>query len=294
MSESIEHTGANEVVVGIDGSSNATDAARWAAAEAECRGVPLRLVHALHLPNGAAIPLEPAEYAERARAEGRKLLASAQAALTDAFPGLTIVTGLSDLSAARTLSVLSTDAALLVTGTRGHGGFAGMLLGSVSRKLAAHSHSPLVVVRGEHNEQELEKVVVGIEPDEPQAAIRYAFAAAERYGAVLHAVRAWYPYSTYASPTGVYLADFDEVRNDERRDVEKLIAPFRNEFPDVKIEISATRGNPVPNLAEAARGARLLVLGAHRHRGPLSVGAGYVVGGLLAHCPTPVAIVPTH
>ena len=54
------------------------------------------------------------------------------------------------------------------------------------------------------------------------------------------------------------------------------------------------RGNPVPLLIEAAHDTRLLVVGAHRHHGPLAVGAGYVVEGLLAHSPTPVAVVPTY
>ena len=45
--------------------------------------------------------------------------------------------------------------------------------------------------------------------------------------------------------------------------------------------------------SEAANGARLLVLAAHRHRAPLSVGAGYAVDGLIAHSPTPLAIIPS-
>jgi nucleotide-binding universal stress UspA family protein len=182
----------------------------------------------------------------------------------------------------------------VVTGTRGHGGFTGMLLGSVSRRLAAHTHSPLVVVRGYQSEDVLDEVVLGVGPGQPAEAIRYAFDAAQRFGAVLHAVRAWSPRPSYAAPTGPFFGDFEEARQQERQAVDDLLSPFRSSYPSVKTEITAARGNAVPILIETARDTRLIVVGAHRHHGPLSVGAGYVVEGLLAHCPTPVAVVPTH
>jgi nucleotide-binding universal stress UspA family protein len=196
------------------------------------------------------------------------------------------------MSPARALTELSGQAVLVVTGTRGHGGFAGMLVGSVSRKLAAHSRCPLVVVRGDRPTETLDEVVLGIEPEQDAAPIRYAFEAAARYGALLHAVRVWHPHSLYSSVAGGYYEELDQIRADEIRTVESLLAPFVAEHPKVKIEISAGRGNTVPVLIEAARGTRLLVVGAHRHRGPLGVGAGYVVDGLTAHSTTPVAAVP--
>jgi nucleotide-binding universal stress UspA family protein len=293
MTENNEET-TRRVIVGVDGSENSTRAAGWAAREAVGRRVPLTVVHALHLPDGAALTLEPVEHAQRRREEGRKLLDLVARDLRADFPDLEIETELSELSAARTLGTLSLESALVVTGTRGHGGFAGMLLGSVSRKLAVHTHSPLVVVRGDQPESLLDEVVVGVEPGESTDAIRYAFDAAQRYGAVLHAVRAWWPRSTYTGPMGTNFSDFAQIRTQEREAVEHRIDPFRTAFPGVKVEITATRGNPVPVLIEAARDTRLLVVGTHRHYGPLSVGAGYVVDGLLAHSPTPVAVVPTH
>jgi nucleotide-binding universal stress UspA family protein len=111
---------------------------------------------------------------------------------------------------------------------------------------------------------------------------------------VSHAYGAAFDNPTYSGPPGTYFSDFTEIRNEERRAVEHLLSPCRSSFPGVRIEITAARGNPVPILIEAARDTRLLVVGAHRHRGPLSVGAGYTVDALLAHCPTPVAVVPTH
>jgi nucleotide-binding universal stress UspA family protein len=51
-------------------------------------------------------------------------------------------------------------------------------------------------------------------------------------------------------------------------------------------------GNAVTTLIAASTGARLAVLGVHHHHGPLSIGAGYVVQGVLSHARTPVAVVP--
>jgi len=71
-----------------------------------------------------------------------------------------------------------------------------------------------------------------------------------------------------------------------------LLKSVREDYPEVKASTYVMGGNVVPILVGAALGARLVVVGAHRHLGLLSMGAGYVVQGLLAHSPTPVAVVP--
>ncbi|HTJ70917.1 MAG TPA: universal stress protein [Actinospica sp.] len=279
------------VVVGVDRSENAAGAARWAAQEALSRGAPLTVVHAVHPPR---ISATTPDSARRTRENGGRLLERIAADLRTDFPKLRVDVELSDLPAARALHTLSLESAVVVTGTRGHGGFAGMLLGSVSRKLAAHTHSPLVVVPGYGFEFErvLNKVVLGVEAGQEQSAIRYAFAAAQRYGAVLHAVRAWPPDTASSTPMNTRLAEIARIRGDEREAVEGLLAPFRSSFPDVKVKISAVRGSPVPVLIEEAWDSRLLVVGAHHRHGALSVGAGHVIEMLLARSPTPVAVVP--
>ena len=76
-------------------------------------------------------------------------------------------------------------------------------------------------------------------------------------------------------------------------EAEHTVHELQSEYPNVELRVVAAEGNAVPELVHAAQGARLLVVGAHRHRGPLSVGAGYVVDGVLAHSTSPVAVVPT-
>jgi nucleotide-binding universal stress UspA family protein len=278
------------VVVGVDNSQNASFAADWAAREALARSMPLTLVHALSLPDVSV--LEPAEYALHSRLVGAEVLDHIAERLRTQYPRLPVDTLLSDRSAAHELHELSRHCALVVTGTRGHGGYPGMSLGSVSRKLAAHARCPLVVVRGELSPgSPMNDVVVGVEPGQADAPLEYAFAAAARYGAPLHAVRAWWP-RRLRTVAGGFSDDLAKLHTAETEEVEKLLEPFRTSFPQVDVGVMAWRGNAVPILVEAAADTRLLVVGAHRHRGPLAVGAGYVVDGVLAHCPAPVAVVP--
>lgn len=290
MAENRHAETSDRIVVGVDGSENAMRAAEWAAREAAARGAPLMLLHAIKTPE--VYSLEPSDRVSRMRGEGGALLNHISERLRAQFPDLHLTTEVSDLTAAQALIGLSGNASLVVSGTRGYGGFAGMMVGSTSRKLAMHAHCPLVVVRDGLSTESLEEVVVGVEPDQDVVPIRYAFAAAARYGAVLHAVRVWHPHAEYSSVAEGYCEDLAATRADEIEAVNKLLGPVASSHPEVRIEVSAGRGNTVPVLIEAARGTRLLVVGAHRHRGPLAVGAGYVVDGLLAHAVTPVAVVP--
>jgi nucleotide-binding universal stress UspA family protein len=132
--------------------------------------------------------------------------------------------------------------------------------------------------------------VLGIEPDQAEAPIRFAFATAAKVGATVSAIRAWAPSAAYA---GYYVADAIEGHEEtEAAEVAELLKAVREDYPQVEVSTHVMLGNPVSALITAALNSRLVVIGAHRHRGPLSVGVGYVVQGLLSHSLTPVAVVP--
>jgi nucleotide-binding universal stress UspA family protein len=278
------------IIVGVDSSDNATRAAAWAAREATDRALPLHLVHALDFPATAGL-IAPEGYLQAGFAAGDKLLHRVSQALTEQYPALAITTETSELGAAETLVALSRGAELVVTGTRGHGGFAGLLLGSVSLRLASHAHCPVVVVRGEQPGDPVSEIVLGVEPHESDAPIRFAFASAEKLGVHLRVVRAWWPLPSYS---GYSYASFDMPArtSEEQAEIADLLKGAREAYPNVPVITDVVRGNAVPTLIESSRGSRLLVVGAHRHHGPLSMGAGYVVQGLLAHSTAPVAVVP--
>jgi nucleotide-binding universal stress UspA family protein len=137
------------VVVGVDESEHAAQAARWAADEAAERGYELALVYAQNFPHqsalASAIPFE--DVRDRARRHGEELLEKVRGPLASAHPDLVITTETTELGAAESLVELSEQARLVVTGSRGHGGFTGLALGSVSQKVASHAHCPVVIVR---------------------------------------------------------------------------------------------------------------------------------------------------
>jgi len=137
------------IVVGVDDSDNAAEAARWAADEAAAHGCELHLIYGLNFPAQAAlfsaVPFE--ETRERAFKLGDELLARVSAPLAAAHPDLAITAEVAETGAAEVLVERSKDARLVVTGSRGHGGFTGLMLGSVSLKVATHAHCPVVIIR---------------------------------------------------------------------------------------------------------------------------------------------------
>jgi nucleotide-binding universal stress UspA family protein len=137
------------IVVGIDGSQGSEAALRFAAREAELRSVPLRAVSAWYVPSGVyAGGFVPTVDSLDYRTWQRE---TAERQLGDVLGGdraeveLVVTEG----SPAAVLLDESEAAELLVVGSRGHGGFAGLLLGSVSQQCAAHARCPVVIVRGD-------------------------------------------------------------------------------------------------------------------------------------------------
>lgn len=139
--------GHNRVVVGVDGSRSSRQALEWAFNEARLRGDTLEAVIAWHVPAQLAYPGAPTGLFDFAEAATQTLDRELDAVLE---PGTTgVLRRVEQGQAAHVLVEASRDAELLVVGSRGHGEFAGMLLGSVSQHCTAHAHCPVVVVRGD-------------------------------------------------------------------------------------------------------------------------------------------------
>ncbi|HWG12041.1 MAG TPA: universal stress protein [Streptosporangiaceae bacterium] len=135
------------IVVGVDGSPSSVHALEWAIHQAELTGDVIDAVNAWHFPNDYGMPVGDlpdfaglgAEILDKAIAEARN--ATGQAA-AEIHPH--VVEG----NPAQALLDLAKGADLLVVGSRGHGGFTGALLGSVSQHVVHHAPCPVVVVRG--------------------------------------------------------------------------------------------------------------------------------------------------
>ena len=142
-------TAAQRIVIGVDGSKQSIQALRWAARLAAGTGARLDAVLAWEYPmisgwGSAAVPLT-----YDLKADMEKVLTDAvdTAYGADRPPNLTLT--VLEGHPARLLIERSADALMLVVGSRGHGGFTGLLLGSISANVAEHAHCPVLVVHGD-------------------------------------------------------------------------------------------------------------------------------------------------
>jgi nucleotide-binding universal stress UspA family protein len=136
----------DRVIVGVDGSDGARAALRWANAEAQAWRVPLVAVWAwefspLVVATDAPVELDRLEEANR-QGLHKVLVEELGVERADAVEGQ-VVEG----HPVRALLDASTDTDLLVVGSRGFGGFKGLLLGSVSQQVVHHAACPVTIVR---------------------------------------------------------------------------------------------------------------------------------------------------
>ena len=271
------------VIAGTDGSRESVRAVEWAAREATTHGTSLRIVAVPALP-----PRMSPNPATRETVAGMiehamtRALAEAAARAAECEPELAIETQLLAGSPATALVDCAGDAAMLVVGSRGAGGFSAMILGSVSRYVATHASCPVVVAREETMAAHRE-VVAGVrDPAQSAAALGFAFDEAALRKARLVAVHAWSP---------AFLGGGGTQAEEEDR-METLLAPWREKYPDVEVSYEVVHAHPGRVLAGASARADLVVLGRHVPGEPHAPGVGSVTHSVLAHAHGPVASVP--
>jgi nucleotide-binding universal stress UspA family protein len=134
------------IVVGVDGSEPSLDALRWAAAQARLTHATLHVVAAWHFP--ASLGWAPAwAPGWDPAADATEALGQVVKHVLGSSDDLEVHQHVVEGHPAPVLVQLALNADLLVVGSRGHGEFAGMLLGSVSEHCASNSPCPVVIVR---------------------------------------------------------------------------------------------------------------------------------------------------
>lgn len=262
------------VVVGVDGSEHSLTAMAWAVGEAELRHAEVRVVMVNDDPTRDDELWEMLEgVAERSAAKS---------------PRLEIYPKIARGHPASELVRRSSQARLLVVGTRGRSAVAQTFLGSVSTKVAAHAHCPVVVVPDHGGNG---PVVVGLDNSpHSRAALRFAFEAAAARDAELIAMQVW-QYTEYAPIVAPLEVEWRPLKEGAERDLSEQLAGWRETYPNVPTRRIAQRGHPVAELTHAARDAQLLVVG-HRGLGGFEgMLIGSVAAGVLHHAPCPVAVV---
>jgi nucleotide-binding universal stress UspA family protein len=137
---------AGQVVVGVDDSPEAADAVGFAFAQASARGVGLVALHAWWVDPTLLAPSMPVDWNEMG-ASDQGAIDGLLAPWRARCPEVKVARVLARMSTAEALVTASAAAELLVVGSRGRGGFARLLLGSVSRKVLQHARCPVAVVR---------------------------------------------------------------------------------------------------------------------------------------------------
>src|SRR6185437_9012698 len=268
----------DEIIVGYDGSPGSELALRWAAREARKRGTRLTICHAW-APEELALPAEPAIF-DLARWQGEEIMSRGlRGAEPIAGPGGVqplLVSG----SPARVLCAHSDAAGMMVAGSRGRGGLAGLLLGSVAWQLAGHGQGRTVIVRGTGRLANAAPgpVVVGVDGSAAsRAALAFAAEEAALSGASLVAVCA------LADAPG-QIGGAHELEEE----FSSLLTRWEKEHPGVTVLRQVTPGTPRAALLEAAAGAQMLVVGARGRSGIRGMTLGSVTTVMVHHAPCPV------
>jgi nucleotide-binding universal stress UspA family protein len=269
------------IIAGYDGSAGSGEALRWAAREARARGTALTICLAW-TPDDLA-PLGEERAHDHARRRGEDILARG-ARLAGSVPDLAEVrTVMLEGSPAHVLCERSSTADMVVVGSRGHGGLAGSLLGSVPWQVACHGQGRVVVVRGQWRpvNQAPGPVVAGVDGSPAsQDALTFAFEEAALRDVPLVAVCA--------------LADAPGQLGGMRQMEEgfsHLMISHEKEHPEATVLRQVAIGTPRSALLAAAAEAQLLVVGSRGLGGLEGMSLGSVVAALLHHSPCPVAVV---
>lgn len=286
---------ARPIVAAVDGSEESLRAAEWAAREALRWTVPLRIVSAPGLlPRARTYQAPAATVANALRGIAARALASAVDRVGEVAAGLLVDTELIDGPPAVAVCRSGAGARLLVVGTRGAGGFAALVLGSVSRYVASHAPCPVAVVH-EETGAVLRHILVGVrDPDDADVALGFAFEEAALRDAdlvVVHAV-SWAPSggpgaSRHSASLAAAARQAEAV---VRHHLGERLDEWRRKFPAVAASLDVQRGHPAHLLAGLSAGADLVVIGRHDTGG--GPGRSAVQHSLLGHAHSPVAIVP--
>ncbi|MEU8360082.1 universal stress protein [Nonomuraea sp. NPDC048882] len=294
------------IVAGVDGSAPATAAVEWAAADAQRRGAALRVVHVceprvhdVHVsePRVHDVQVSEPRVHDESAASCAGVLEAAVRRARELTRDVEVSGDLLGGDVVRALLAESHSADSVVLGSRGRGGFAGMLLGSVGLAVAGHATGPVVIVRAP-TPLWYDRVVAGYDGSEhAEVALDYAVEQARARGSQLHVVYAWQlpAFSAYAAPYAVpYGGLLEDLMAEQFHRVAERIAGRRERDPGLVITDEQVCAHPITALVEAGRTADLVVVGSRGLGGLASAVLGSVGHGVLHHVTCPVAVVRPH
>ncbi|MFD9688958.1 universal stress protein [Kitasatospora sp. NPDC059146] len=291
---------ARPVLAAVDGSFRSRSAALWAADEAVRRGTPLRLIHV-----GPALDKAPEAKDEQTtpHAAVQRMLAELTVFAHGRHPDLDIKSALIPGEAvADELATAAAEGDLLVLGTRGLGGFRGLLVGSVGLGTVARTEIPTILIRAEETDEvvwpdstPVREIVVGLDTHTPaDAVLEFAFREAALTGARLRVLHGWdlpssYGYAGWLPPETELLKEFGAL---ETELLGNAVADWRERFPEIDVTEDIQTGGAAHTLITASAHASLLVIGRRARRTRLGLHIGPVAHAVIHHSKVPTAVIP--
>lgn len=282
------------IVVGVDGSEQALAAAHYAGALAKRRQAPLRLIAVFESvfygygPTAMAGSYGVAD--DQLREAVKQTLSETAHEINSAYPEVEIEQQVREGGAAATLIAESQDAEVTVVGSRGLGGFAELMLGSVSSQVATHGLGVVVVVRpgGVPDGH----VLAGIDGSPAaRAALDYAASEALARGVPLVVATAYWdePWRFGKEPETDPAVT---AAHQATALVEEAVKPWRDKHPELRVEARTLHSmNPEHSLVEESEHAALTVVGSRGRGGFTGLLLGSVSRTLTHHAHGPVAVV---
>ena len=277
-------TDSKQIVVGYDGSTEAKQAVTWAARQAVLRGCQLHLVHCslwiLVTSDLGPVPGVADSGLERA---AERVLEEGLAVVKEAEPSVDVTTTLLHGMPRDHMGKLSVGAEMLVLGSRGLGGFLGLLVGSVSLEMAATASCPVAVIRSvDHPDG---PVVVAIDDAGSPEALEDACTMASVTGADLKVVH------VVPEPAGLRrLRDPIDAYPAAEAVVDSAVRKARELAPQTTVTGELQVNHSVPRaILQAAPDARIVVVGT-KGRGLIKGTIGSTAHAVLHHAPGPVLV----
>lgn len=286
------------IAVGVDGSDQAFIAASWALDAAARRHIPLHVVHSWSIPL-PPVGLGPAPVGlsdDRIRDAAQAVLDDAVSRLQSTAPDVTITGALFPGTPTAALLEAAEQSTMVVVGSSGLDRVTEFILGSVTQQVVTHAPCPVAVIPSRESDEpglEAGRVVVGIDGSELSLdATRLAFEEASLRHAGLTLLHVWN--SPDYDTAGIVMPDtflLEEAHSDELRAMAETVAGLGEKYPDVQVEQRLRQGRPAKVLADASRGAALVVVGSRGHGGFTSLLLGSTSRSLLHHAQSPVLVV---
>ncbi|MEU9117645.1 universal stress protein [Streptomyces sp. NPDC048483] len=283
------------ITVGLDGTPESLSAVRWAAREARLRNARLRLLHAwvMLTPERAAQPPEERDQ----NYWPHQIMNDAREAVRTLEPDLPLDESLATEDPLEALKRAAGESDLVVLGSRDLGALSRYVLGEIGLQMVAHTETPVVLVRAQQEAAATERngdVVAGLSLHEPcEALLAFAFHSAARRGVTLRAVHGRHlPAHAYNRGGGVEPYVAEVTVKDAQQELAEALRPWRERFPEVRVDARVELESPAPALLHDAADASLLIVGRRHKRRVLATRIGHVVQAAVHHAPCAVAVVP--